>query len=498
MAKSPKKAALALPVHHVMQDTQASRSASTINSWLDRVWSFFSAPRLALVLILLLAGASLVGVLLAQAPAGAQSDPQAYGRWLAQIGNKYGAATEIFSRLGLFTVFDAWWFRLLLALLVSNILICSISRGGRLVRAALARPHVTMPEPFFAKAKLQARIEVHGLPFAQAEPLLRSALRASGYRVLIDRRADSVYAYADRNRLAPLGTLLHHLSLVVLLFGFFVGSVWGFEDSGFVVAEGATRAIGNTGLAVHLDAFFDEYYPEGPPKDYRSHVVLYEQGQEVKRDVVRVNSPLTYGGIRLHQSFFGSAVMMEVREPSGALVASETVPLAWRSQDRPVGSFLIQSRNLEVFVVGPASSFVDPVIPPGQVRIEAYRIGDAAPQGIFNVLQGKGQTERGLVYTFVRERLFSGFKVVNNPGRPFLWAGAIGIVLGLTWVLYFPGRQLWAMAQRQSDGGMMVHLGAAKGKRESFSGEFKSAAKRLEQAATRAGGETQASVQEAP
>lgn len=492
MVSSPREVRSLAPEGEVAEDVQGLPTPPRVDRvvsviWVDRVWSFLASQRLALILILLLAAASLIGVLLVQAPSSALADPGAYARWLTQVRPKYGGVSDLLSALGLLNVFGTWWFRLLLALLAANILVCTLNRGGTLLRAALVRPRVDMPADFFQRAKLRAAVGVHGLAFAQAEDLVGKALRRSGYQVLLQRRGEILHAVGDRNRFAPVGTLVHHLGLVALLAGFVIGGMWGYEDRGFVVAEGETRTLGTGGLAVRLDAFFDEYYPEGPPKDYRSHVTLFDQGREVSQATVRVNEPVIYNGVRLHQSFFGPAASMEVRDSREALLASETVPLAWSAQDRPVGSFVIPSKGVEVYVVGPASSFIDSAIPPGQVRLEVYRVGNPAPFVVANAVQGQPLTLGDLTYTFVRERQFSGFSVVQDPGRPVLWAAAIAIVSGLVWVLYFPHRRVWAMCRQQSDGSLVVRLGAASGNQGEFSAEFNRIAERIAQTAMKAG-----------
>ncbi|MBI4201286.1 MAG: cytochrome c biogenesis protein ResB [Chloroflexi bacterium] len=446
---------------------------------------------MAFVLILLLTAACLVGVLLIQAPSGVQRDPAAYAQWLAGIQPKYGFATNLFSSLGLLSIFGSWWFRLLMALLAANILVCTVHRGGKLLRASLARRRVVMPERFFERARLRESVAIQGISFSNAETVLRASLRRSGYRVVLRREGEAVHVFSQKNRFSPVATILHHMGLVALLAGFVVGGMWGYEDPGFVVAEGASRAIGDTGLVLQLDSFVDEYYPEGPPKDYRSDVVLYDSGQEVRRATVRVNSPMVYNGVRVHQSFYGPAAVVQVQDGRNEVLFKEAVPLQWRSQERPVGSFVIPSEGLEVFVIGPASSFIDSVIPPGQMRLEIYRNGANSPLAMENLLQGEPRLVEGLSYTFIRERQFSGFMVVRNPGKPLLWSAAIGIVLGLMWVLYFPYRQLWAMAQQQGDGTWIVRLGAAPGKWGEFSKEFRRIAERMAGTAGRLGGQAQ-------
>lgn len=466
------------------------------SSWSDNMWKLFSSPKLAFILICLIAVASLAGALITQAPIGVRDDPTSYARWLAQIRPKYGMATAVLNSAGLFNVFGTWWFRLLMAFLAANIMVCSMNRGGRILRAAISKPKIVVPDTFFKRAKLQNVITVHGLTAEEGEAALRKSLRRGRYRVLSERSGDALHLFADRNRFAPAGTLLHHLSLVATLVGFLVGNMLGYEDRAFVVAEGTTKSIGNTGLAVSLETFADEYYTDGMPKDYVSHVVLLEQGEKVREADVRVNSPLLYNGTRLHQSFFGPAAVLEVHDGSGALIAQETVPLSWRSRERPVGSFLIPSRGLEIFIIGPASGFIDSVIAAGQVRMEVYNIGDSSPFTMSNLIQGQPETVGGITYTFVRERQFSGFQVINNPGRPILWASAIAMVLGLMWVIYFPHRQIWLSYKPLPDGTSLIQMGAAKGKWGSFTRDFNKTAEGITRMAVKAGGDVKEQTQE--
>ncbi len=88
--------------------------------------------RTGLVLILALAVLGLIGTLLVQAPAGLQSDPQAYADWLESLRPKYGGWTGILDTLGLFSIFSSVWFRGIMVLLMTSVLACSVNRAPHL------------------------------------------------------------------------------------------------------------------------------------------------------------------------------------------------------------------------------------------------------------------------------------------------------------------------------------------------------------------------------
>ena len=60
-------------------------------------------------------------------------------------------------------------------------------------------------------------------------------------------------------------------------------------------------------LALRNEGFTIERYPDGSVASYEAKVSIAEEGREVKRGRVRVNEPLTYGGVGLYlQSYAGT------------------------------------------------------------------------------------------------------------------------------------------------------------------------------------------------
>lgn len=425
-----------------------------------RLWRFFTSVRLALVLILVIAAAALAGTLLMQAPPSVVGDSVAYDQWLERARGKYGNWTEIFDALQLFNVFHSLWFRLLVGLLTVNIIVCAVNRWKGLWRTAF-RTRTRMREAFFEHARYSARVEARMSAGTAAERVER-VLSGARYRVQSEADASSVAIYGDKNRLSRFGTLFSHLSIVLILVGVVVGGIWGFSDPEFIVAEGSVREVGmGTGLSVGLEHFSDEYYLEGPPKDFRSELVIYEDGVEVKRGVVRVNSPMGYNGVRFHQSFYGQAAAMSVRDGGGSVVFEEGVPLAWQTSDvgRPFGSFTLPEQGLVVYVLGPVSGMNDPLIPAGETRVEVYEQGTGGLVAAENLRQGEAKEVAGLAFTFERERRFTGLKVVKDPGVNIIWAAAGLMVFGLVLLFYLPYRRVWGLCKARANGTVEVRLG---------------------------------------
>ncbi len=457
MAQNARSRPLARPGREV--EAAGEPLLAPVGDALERLWHLLTSMKFALVLILGFAVLTLVGTVLVQAPPGTLADPQAKADWIAQVRPKYGGWTGILDQLQLFAVFQSIWFKVIVAGIAVSLVACSIHRVQGLWRTAV-RPRVSVGDRFFEHAPQRETIVSHQAGAAAADRI-REVLRRHHYRSLVEDE-DGLHLYADRNRWAPLGSLIGHLSLLLILAGAIVGSTFGYRDSSFVVAEGATAPVATDGLSVKLISFKDSYYAAtGAPSDYASDVILYQDGRQVAHQTVRVNEPLRYGDVSFYQSFFGPAAVMKVTDSSGKAVFSQGVPLAWSTDNnsRSVGTFVLPDAGLTVWVVG-SSGTDDTLIKPGQVRLEIYQSdGNGTPIATQTLDQGKPATVEGLGFTFERESSFTGLSVSRDPGAPLVWLGALLLVVGFVVVLTFPHRRIWGRLTSRP-GGTTISLAA--------------------------------------
>ena len=440
---------------------------------LARIWHVLTSMRTGLALILGVALLGLIGTLVVQAPPGLSSDPGAHDAWLDSVRPRYGGWTGVFDALGFFSMFGSIWFRGTVALLMTSIVACSANRAPHLWRQA-TRPPLRMSPQFFDHAAMGATIDREE-PIRVTADRAVAALRRRRYRTVVITEEDRIHVYADRFRWAPFGTVVAHLSLVLVLAGVIAGTSFGFRNADFAAPIGSRVEVGNgTGLTLEATAFTDSYNAEtGAPSDYASDIVLYRDGVRVAAQTVRVNQPLRYGGVSFYQSFFGPAASIRIVDAKGAVLFDRGVPLLYGSSDdsERIGQIALADQGLRVLVVAAASGEVSPTIRPGQVQVEVYQAGSQAPIDLKVIDQGKPATIGPLNVTFVRERQFTGLIVARDPGATLVWSGAIALMLGVFLVFFFPNRRIWAQISGRRDGSD-IRVGALVRHDVAFQSEF--------------------------
>lgn len=418
-----------------------------------RLWRTFSSLKLAVILIIALAVASVLGTLLPQLPSGTAADPKALAQWLTAARDKYGPLASLYWSLGLFDVFHAPWFLLLLAALTLNTIVCTINRFKAVWRA-VTQVKVHMPDVFFERVPDRATL-IAPSPLASAcdqEAIagVRAVLARRRYRVLAQSEGETTYLYADRNRLARFGTLITHISLILILGGALWGGAFGWREDEVVLKPGQAQELGH-GLPfqVRCDKFEIQRYPNGMPRDYRGHLVVLEGGREVLRKRVRVNEPLDYRGVSLYLASYGPAVRAHVTDASGQPLALQTTSSGGSSTE---AILTFTGEGDEAYVLVPSRGLAlrvtyQPRATPGlegsPLFVQGFYGSQAQPLFAGLVPQGELWTWGDLRFEFIPDH-YTVFMAVHDPGfAPLITAGFLMLV-GLILSFYFPHYRVWA------------------------------------------------------
>ncbi len=273
------------------------------------LFELFRSVKLTIFLLILLALLSIIGTVIMQ-NASREDYVRRYGETLY----------ELLDFFNLFDMYHSWWFSAILLLLVINLFACSIRRlpgiWSQMVRGSGQNG---LEDSMIRTLPYVEKVRVHGLASGM-EDQIRLKIKEWYKDVKRIETPSAVTLFSEKGRLSRLGVPISHISILIILVGGLMGSVFGFrafvnilegETVDKVFVRGAKGDIPYPlSFGLRLDDFQISYYdlprPEKLVKEYSSVVSVLEDGKEALKQTVRVNHPLHYQGIAFYQSSYGA------------------------------------------------------------------------------------------------------------------------------------------------------------------------------------------------
>jgi cytochrome c biogenesis protein len=328
--------------------------------------NILASIRLTIPLLILLAALSVIGTIIPQS-AGEQQYLQLFSK----------ETYYILKGFGLLDMYHSWWFVGVLILLALNLITCSVKRLPAVWR--------------------QVR--------------------------------------KTRSNYARLGTYLTHLSVLLILAGALIGAIWGFK--GYVeIKEGETvdgfvlnnpqDVVRPLGFQVRCDAFRVDLYPDGSPREFVSTLTFIDSNKVVTDHApLRVNHPLSYGGLSFYQSSYGISARAVLEVKRGGAV--QTMRLGEGDvQPIPGTNTELGLMQYEERVHGQEGGILLVLLTP-----------NSAPEALWLLTRPAGQeasVHKGdftITLKTLEKRKYTGIQVTHDPGLPVVWAGCGLLVIGL-------------------------------------------------------------------
>ena len=418
-----------------------------MNANQSRVWSFFSSVRLTIALLAVIVIISIVGTVVPQRDAAAALALQ--------------IPPGLFSFLQAMQIFDlyhSFWFFLLTGLLSVNLIVCSINRFPQAWRHYRAKtlqanfdvfPDISEDAIIHTKQDQKVVAEIVGIA-------MKSRFR--GYQC--QETTDGLYLYGDKGRVSHFGVYVGHLSILILIVGVVIGSLFGIE--GYVnINEGET--VNKIDLrdkdqalllpfAVRCDRFTIEFYENGAPKTYRSDLTFLKNGQVASQGQLFVNHPLSFEGLRFYQSSYGLT--------SEGKAHLSLFKNGKKSQDILVGlgeTFALPGKEGEVQVLRVEENLMNMgtavklavVSARGETVFWVFRHIDKIREMNPGIVEQIPMFNPGLFHPYVfviggvQEKYYTGLQVNSDPGLPVVAAAALLMFIGLMLVFFSSHRQVW-------------------------------------------------------
>jgi cytochrome c biogenesis protein len=446
------------------------------------------------LLISTIAVVSLIGIYFVQAPGEVLADPVAYAAWVQQNAlPRYGSLTPVYDWLQFFKVFSSWYFMLLLTILALSVVVCTLNRAPAIWQN-FRHPLLRRSDKFYLNALERAEF-THD----NAVEWTRAALRKRHYRVRSvvemieegdgDRGGGSVgegevtYLYANKNSWATLCTFVFHAALVTLLLagvlsqwhgfapdsparGFLPAPIVGLTDNlaGFTfdqaLPDGQSAIVYPRGtphnISFRANSFKATFDPKtGLPTDYVTDLSVYRDGELVAHsDHLRVNDPLSYGGVVFHQSSLIPSVNITISDANGCIMCNEPIVLDQTADVSPnlvvdyASGIPIAGTNMTLSVLFrhlpsvQLAQMQDPVM-----LISAGVPGAALNQEkvLVNVQPGQSRPSLDKQWTVTLNSASEAtvLLVTKDSGSILVWPTAVILILSLCATFYFPQRRIW-------------------------------------------------------
>lgn len=433
------------------------------------LWRQLTSMRTALILLLLTALAAIPGSLLPQRTGGPMP-----------VQDFYKANPDLakfFDKLWLFDVYGSPWFSAIYILLFISLIGCVIPR-------VIEHSKSLFTVPPAAPSRLE-KME-HFQTFEGDLETAENYLRSKNFRV----RQESDWISAEKGYLREFGNVLFHLSLILILIGVSLGSLFGMRGDSIVnIGERFTNIPTNYDsitygklftdkmlppFVIKADNFVAKYNPvTNMPEDYTLYVSTADS-PDVKpvKKIIKVNSPIDFGSTSVYLQANGYSPLVTVRDKSGSIVFQGAVPLLPQDANlTSVGAIKVPDTNPQLGFVAtffptteqsegkPARSTYPEALNP-MLYLGAYvgdlQVDNGIPQSVYrlntdNMVQiGLKSLKIGETYKFDEGSLtFEGYvpwvnlNIVRDPGKQIALIGGILAILGLLASLFTRHRRVW-------------------------------------------------------
>ncbi len=434
-----------------------------MNKILDRIWSFFSSVKLAVVLILTVIATSIIGTIIQQG-----------------LSNKvyiqhYGHSTfRLLNFFDLFDMYHSWWFELLLMLFLINLIACTWERLPAIFKM-MSSPKLQIPIEKVNAFKEKQTIAYKG-GREKLLIILTNKLKEIYKKPVHTKSADGDFLYLEKGRIARFGPYITHIGLIVIFIGVLIGSFMGFSAYvNLVPGQSADRIRALRGnkiitlpFTIKVNSFKAEFYDSGRPKAYKSDLSLFSGGNQVAHKIIDVNKPLTYKGITIYQASYGQAGASSFRlslSNNRKKVNNISLKLnhKYNINDKTYIAVLDYSPNYQGF---------GPTILVGVYKGNKLQNTSIYLQRYPDFHGSEAVNGYKIKLIKVDESLYTGLQVAKDPGTPYVAVGAITLVIGLIMSFLSYRRRLWIYIPNKFKNDFII-AGVADKNKFSFELEFK-------------------------
>jgi len=434
----------------------------------------FCSLKLTITLLIVLAVVSIFGTVIPQR----LSDSEYLKHYPAGV-------FHVLKVMGIFDLYHAWWFRLFLILLITNLIFCSIDRFPKAWRF-ISSPKKWLGLDEVGKYPLRETFHVSAkkLPAPRAEKEIRKILKGAESTT----RDDLTVFFSEKGKISRLGVYITHLSVIIIILGALIGSLFGFEAFVSLLEGTSTNVVylrdghdtpKRLDFTIRCDKFDISLYPNGMVKAYTSTLSILKNGQVViDHQKVRVNHPLMFEGIRFYQASYQRqrsplmTIAVMKRGEMGESVFRLLGGTEERLKDGTIFSITQYQPNLQGY--GPAVQIMERQ-PDGTSK--AFWVFLNYPE--FDMKRGG---EHIYLLKNIQALYSTGLQVTKDPGVWVVWLGCLMMVGGLIITFFISHKRIWVLIHAARDHTAVTVVGSTNRNLIAFEGEFQKLADAIREA----------------
>ena len=408
---------------------------------MKNAWKVLGSIRLAIILFILIAAASIAGTLIPQ------HRPQ------AEYVARYGNAGKLVGALALDHLYQSPGFLGLSLLFAVNISVCTLIRLPAKLRKAFG-PGWTETRGAFESWKIRDAFSRKGAPGDIAAEA-GSGLRRLRYRIRERTDGRRILLRGTKNALGGFGADFVHLGLLIVIAGGIASGLGSFKTD-IALTEGRTAPVKMRGLELRLDRFETDTYPNGNVKDWKSTVTLLKDGRALTSQTIEVNHPLSSDGMMFYQSGYGRDWDSPIL---GLRLRKKNDPAYLKNLSLRPGKPVDAGDGITIAAI----RFVPDFVLTGKDEVSTRSLEPNNPAALIEVSKDGGKSESVWVFarypefTHLRETgtsdlslelkefeapEYSVILAARDPGAPVIWAGCALLMAGLLLSFYWPAREI--------------------------------------------------------
>ena len=388
--------------------------------------------RFAITILLILAFVSIIGTIIEQ-----DQSIEIYKLNYPLTDNLFGIFSwDIILKFGFDHIYKAWWFIFLIFLFGISLLTCTFLQQVPSLKIA-RRCQFFRTNQQFSKLKNLKQID----SISSNQFLFK--LKKNQYSIF--QQKDIIYCYKGLiGRLAPI---IVHLSMILILLGSIVGAINGFKAQEIIpktesfhiqnlLTNGKISLISKT--VVRINDFWITYSKQDTVSQFYSDIsFLKENGHEVYRKTIYVNSPTVYKNTYFYQTDWNLIGLrfisnnLEISQSSLINISNDSNKtwFSWIEVNSELSDGLtVFTNNLQgyVSVYNKTGGFLG--------NLELNEVGNLH-----------------LPFTLIDIIGSTGLQIKTDPGIPIIYVG-FGFLMASTLTSYITYSQIWIIRNQKKDG----------------------------------------------